>query len=81
MRENFYIYDGKKPGYKNPHDEHFHNLYVSPYIMILSIIQLRRMRQTGHVERMEKTENAYTIFTKKPEAKKQHLRYADVHGK
>ena len=32
------------------------------------------MRQTGHVAHMGKTENAYTIFTEKPEAKKQHLR-------
>jgi hypothetical protein len=48
------------------HNEELHNLYSSPNIMIDS----RRMKWSGHEERMGKKLNAYRFLVGKSEGKK-----------
>jgi hypothetical protein len=45
-----------------------HNLYSSP--SIIRMIKSRRMRWTGHVERMGEKRNACRILVRKPEGKR-----------
>jgi hypothetical protein len=53
---------------KKRHNEEFHDLYSSPSIII--IIQSKRVRWVGHVERMGKKRAEYRLLVGKPEAKK-----------
>jgi hypothetical protein len=46
--------------------DELHNLYSSPNIRV---IKLRRMRWTGHVARMGKRRNVYTVLVGRPEGK------------
>jgi hypothetical protein len=48
-------------------NEELHNLYSSPYI--IRMIKSRRMRWSGHITRMGKT-NVYKILVGKPEGKR-----------
>jgi hypothetical protein len=50
------------------HNDELHNLYSSP--SIIRIIKSRRMRWTGHVERIGEKRNAYRILMGKPEGKR-----------
>jgi hypothetical protein len=49
------------------HSEGFHKLYSSP--SIVRVIKSRRMRRTGHVERMGEKRNTYRILMGNPEVK------------
>jgi hypothetical protein len=55
-------------GRRQLHNEEFHNLYPSP--SIIRVIKPRRKRWEGHVARMGKQRNAYTILAGKPEEKR-----------
>jgi hypothetical protein len=50
------------------HNEELRDLYSSP--SIIRIIKSRRMRWTGHVARMEKKRNAYSLLVGKPEGRR-----------
>jgi hypothetical protein len=50
------------------HNEELYNLYTSP--SIIRIIKSRRMRWTGHVERMGEKRNVYRLLVGKPEGKR-----------
>jgi hypothetical protein len=50
------------------HNEELHNLYSLPDI--IRMIKLRRMRWAGHVARMGKKRNPYTILVGKAEGKR-----------
>jgi hypothetical protein len=50
------------------HNEELCDLYSSP--SIIRIIKSRRMRWTGHVERMGEKRNAYRLFVGKPAGKR-----------
>jgi hypothetical protein len=50
------------------HNEELHNLYASPYIIM--VIRCRRMRWEGHVARMGEMRNANSSLVGKPEGKK-----------
>jgi hypothetical protein len=54
-------------GWRKLHEE-LHNLYSSPNI--IRMIEPRRMRWAGHVARMGKKRNAYSILVGKPEGKR-----------
>jgi hypothetical protein len=60
--------DGVMGGWRNLHNEEFHNLYSSP--SIIRIIKSRRMRWAGHVARMEAKGNVYRLLVGKPEGKR-----------
>jgi transcription termination factor 2 len=45
-----------------------HKLYSSPNI--ITMLKSRRMRWTGHIARMEKNRNAYSILVGKQEGKR-----------
>jgi hypothetical protein len=47
-------------GWRRPHNEELHNLYDSPYIIL--VIKSRRMRWTGHVSHMGEMRSAYRIL-------------------
>jgi hypothetical protein len=53
-------------GWRRLHNEELHNLYASKNI--IRAIKSRRMRQVGHVERVE-VRNTYNILFGKPEEK------------
>jgi hypothetical protein len=55
-------------GWRKLHNEELHNLYSSP--SIIRMIRSRRMRWTGHVERMGDKRNEYTILVGNPEGKR-----------
>jgi hypothetical protein len=59
-------------GWREMHNEEFHNLYCSP--STIRIIKTRKMRWTGHVGRMGENRNAYRILVGKPEGKRQLVR-------
>jgi hypothetical protein len=59
-------------GWSRLHNEELRNLYTSPNI--IRVIESRRMRWTGHVERMGKIRNAYKILVGKTEGKRPHGR-------
>jgi hypothetical protein len=63
-------------GWRKLHDEEFHNLYASPYIIPIRMIKSRKIRWAGHVARKGELRNVYTILVGKPEAKKP-LRWED----
>jgi hypothetical protein len=50
------------------HNEELHNMYSSPNI--IRMLQLRRMRWTEHVARMEERRHAYRILMAKKEGKR-----------
>jgi hypothetical protein len=54
-------------GWRKLHNEELHNLYCS--LSIIRIINSRRMRWAGHVERMGEKRKAYIILLGKPEGK------------
>jgi hypothetical protein len=54
--------------WKKLHNDELHNLYSSPNT--IRMIKSRRMRWTGHVERMGEMRNAYRILVGKPEARR-----------
>jgi hypothetical protein len=58
-------------GWRKLHNEALHKLYSSP--SIIRMIKSKRMRWAGHVARMGKR-NAYKIFVRKPEIKRQRGR-------
>jgi hypothetical protein len=60
--------DGVTGGWKNLHNEEFHNLYSSSNI--IRIIKLRRMRWAGHAARMGEKRNVYRLLVGKPEGKR-----------
>jgi hypothetical protein len=49
------------------HNKELHDLYSSP--SIIRIINSRRMRWSGHVERMGEKRNAYRLLVGKPEGR------------
>jgi hypothetical protein len=55
-------------GWRKLHNEELHNLYSSP--SIIRIIKSRKMRWTGHVERMGEKRNVYRLLVGKPEGKR-----------
>jgi hypothetical protein len=55
-------------GWRKLHNEELHNLYPSP--SIIRIIKSRRMMWAGHVARMGKKGNVYTLLVGKPEGKR-----------
>jgi hypothetical protein len=55
-------------GWRKMHNEELHNLYSSPSIN--RMIKSRRMRWTGHAERMGENRNAYRILVGKPDGKR-----------
>jgi hypothetical protein len=55
-------------GWRKLHNEELHNLYSSP--SIIRIIKSRSMRWAGHVARMGKKRNVYTLLVGKPEGKR-----------
>jgi hypothetical protein len=55
-------------GWRKLQNEELHSLYFSPNI--IRMIKSRRMGLAGHVVRMGKMGNAYTIFVRKPEGKR-----------
>jgi hypothetical protein len=59
--------DGVTRGWRKLHNEELHNLYSAPSIII--IIKSRRMKWAGHVARMGKNRNVYTLLVGKPEGK------------
>jgi hypothetical protein len=65
-------------GWKKLHNEELHNLYSSPSI-IRKIKSRRRMRWTGHVERMVEKRNAYRILVRNLEGKS-HWEDQDIDG-
>jgi hypothetical protein len=56
-------------GFKKLHNEEFHNLYTSQYIV--RVIKSRGKRWVGHVVRMGEIRNAYRLFGTKSEGKNQ----------
>jgi hypothetical protein len=50
------------------HNEELHDLYSSP--SIIRIMEVRRMRWTGHVTRMGEKRNAYRLLVGKPEGRR-----------
>jgi hypothetical protein len=50
------------------HNEELHDLYSSP--SIVRIMKTRRMRWAGHLARMRKKRNAYTLLVGKPEGRR-----------
>jgi hypothetical protein len=50
------------------HKEELQDLYSSP--SIIRIIKSRRMRLTGHVDRMGENRNAYRLLVRNPEGKR-----------
>ena len=50
------------------HNEEFHSLYRSPYIV--RVIKSRRLRWAGHVARMQKGRSSFKILTGKPTGKR-----------
>jgi hypothetical protein len=50
------------------HNEELRNLYSSPSTIRMN--KSRRMRWTGHIERIGEKRNAYRIWVGKPEAKR-----------
>jgi len=55
-------------GWRRLRIEELHNLYPSPYIIM--VIKLRRMRLAGHVACMGEVRNACNILVGRPEEKK-----------
>jgi hypothetical protein len=55
-------------GWRKLHNEELHSLYSSP--SIIRMIESRRMRWAGHVARMGRRWNAYSILVGKPEGKR-----------
>jgi hypothetical protein len=55
-------------GWRELHNEEFHNLYSSP--SIIRMIKSRRIRWAGHVARMGEKRNAYRILVRKLEGKR-----------
>jgi hypothetical protein len=47
------------------HNDELHSLYSSP--KIVRVIKSRRMRWTGHVERMGEGRGVYMVLVEKPE--------------
>jgi hypothetical protein len=64
-------------GWRQLHNEKFHNLYSSP--SIIRIIKSRKMRCVGHIALMGENRNAYMLLMEKPKVKK-HLEDQDVSG-
>jgi hypothetical protein len=65
-------------GWRKLHNEELHYLYCLP--SIIRITKSRRMRWAGHVARMGKKRNAYSILVGKPEGKRP-LGNLDVRGR
>jgi hypothetical protein len=61
-------WDGVTGGWRKLHNEELHNVHSSP--SIIRIIKWRRMRWTGHVERMGEKRNLYRLLVGKPEGKR-----------
>jgi hypothetical protein len=59
------------------HDEELHNIYVSPYIIM--VIKSRRMRWTGHAARMDEMRN--TVFWLENLKGSDHSEDTSVHGR
>jgi hypothetical protein len=55
-------------GWRKLHNEELHNLYSSP--SIIRMIRSRRMRCSGHVEKMGAKRNANRILVRKPEGRR-----------
>jgi hypothetical protein len=55
-------------GWRKLHNEELHSLYSPP--SIIRMIKSRRMRWAGHVARMGKKRNAYTILGGKQQGKR-----------
>jgi hypothetical protein len=53
---------------RKPYNEELHNLYSSP--TIIGMIKSRRIRLTGHEERIWEKSNACMILVEKSEGKK-----------
>jgi hypothetical protein len=56
-------------GWRKLHNEEPRELYSSP--RIIRIIKLRRMKLAGHIARIGKKRDAYTLLVGKPERKRQ----------
>jgi hypothetical protein len=54
-------------GWRRLHNKELHNLFSSP--SIIRVIESRRIRWAGHVERREQTRKAYRLLVGKPEWK------------
>jgi hypothetical protein len=65
-------------GWRRMHNEELYNLYTSPHI--IRIINLRRMRWTGHVACMEDMRNVCSILVGRPEGKN-HSKDLGVDGR
>ena len=52
------------------HNEELHSLYRSPNIPVVSVIMSRRLRLTGHVDRMEEGKSDFKILTGTPTGKR-----------
>jgi hypothetical protein len=52
-------------GWRKLHNEELRDFYSSP--SIIRIIESRRMRWAGHVERMREKRNGYRLLVRKPE--------------
>ena len=50
------------------YNEELHSLYRSPYIV--RVIKPRRLRQAGHIVRMEEVRSAFNILIDKPTRKR-----------
>jgi hypothetical protein len=55
-------------GWRKLYNEELHNLYSSP--IIIRMIKSRRMGWAGHVARMGKKRNVYSLLVGKPEGKR-----------
>jgi hypothetical protein len=60
--------DEVRGGWRNLHNEEFHNSYASQ--SIIRMMKTRRMRWAGHVARMSAMRNAYRILVGKPEGRR-----------
>jgi hypothetical protein len=60
--------DGVTGGWRKLHNEELHNLYSSPFIII--IIKSKRIRWAGHVARMGEKRNVYKLLVGKPDGKR-----------
>jgi hypothetical protein len=58
-------------GWRGINNEELHNLYASPNIRV---VKSRRMIWAGHVARMGRMRNAYSILAGRPEEKRPHGR-------
>jgi hypothetical protein len=66
------IFSSKKDegtgGWRKLHNEEFHNSYSSP--SVISVMKSRRMREVGHVVRMERIRSTQNVLVGRPEGKR-----------